>query len=416
MEALKWLAIAALSLAAAYFGHKLTGSWTGIAAAGVGVAMVLSMLVNGQWMMAGVSSLVGVYLVFTALGEGPSRVDKTAVQQQVVSAGAVQDATRALLALLGGTKGDSQAPKHDAVASAPPQNTQLVIPQPVAGADSGSTIKDCADCPQLVVVPAGHFFMGTDPKKTNPPESVDAREGPLHRVAVRSFAAGRYAVTKGEFAAFVRATGFRTEAETSGGCFAWAANRWESNRNLNWHALGFEQDDDHPVVCISWNDAQAYVRWLSQVSRHSYRLLSEAEREYVARAGSTTTFWWGDNLSTDRANYDHSAPDYRGSQKGTGRNATVPVRSFAPNAFGLYNVHGNVWEWVQDCQHDTYAGAPVDGSPWETKCHADKRVLRGGAWVGDPAGLRSASRNWFTPDFRFNASGFRVARSVGKPN
>lgn len=407
MEALKWLVIAALSLAGAYFGHKLTGNWTGAVAAGVGVALILSMLVNGQWLIAAVASLIGVYLVFTALGEGPRRADKAAVQTQAVPAGAVQDAKRALMGLLS---------KPDTVASAPRQDTPSPAPQPVARSDGGNTIKDCADCPQLVVVPAGQFIMGSDPKKSNPQETIDAREGPFHRVAVRSFAAGRDAVTRGEFAAFVHATQYKTEAETSGGCFAWVANRWESNHNFNWQQLGFAQGDDHPVVCISWNDAQAYVRWLSQVSRHSYRLLSEAEREYATRAGSTTTFWWGESLSTDHANYDHSAPDYRGSRHGIGRNATVPVNSFTANRFGLYNVHGNVWEWVQDCQHDTYAGAPANGSPWEAKCNADKRVLRGGAWVGDPAGLRSASRNWLTPDFRFNASGFRVARSVGKPN
>jgi len=407
MEALKWLAFAALALAGAYFGHRLTGDWTGAAAAGVGVALILSMLVNGQWTIAAVASLVGVYLVFTALGEGPRRADKAAVQAQAVPAGVVQDAKRALMGLL-------SKPGH--VASAPRQDAPSPAPQPVARSDDGNTIRDCADCPQLVVIPAGHFFMGSDPRKSKPQETIDAREGPLHRVAVRSFAAGRYAVTKAEFAAFVQATQYKTEAETSGGCFAWAVNRWESNRDFNWRAPGFAQGDDHPVVCISWNDAQAYVRWLSQVSHHSYRLLSEAEREYATRAGSTTTFWWGDSLSGDRANYDRTAADYRGSQRGEGPRATVPVNSFFANAFGLYNVHGNVWEWVQDCQHDTYAGAPADGSPWVAKCNSDKRVLRGGAWVGDPAGLRSASRNWFTPDFRFNASGLRVARSVGKQN
>ena len=405
MEAMKWLAIAVLSLTGAYFGHKLTGSWTGAAAAGVGVALILSMLVNGQWTIAGISFLVGVYLVFTALGEGPSRADKAAIETQGVPGGIVQDAKRALLGLL---------PKSDTVASAPHQDTQTNIPQPVARSDGGKPIKDCAECPQLVVIPAGHFLMGRDPKKSNPQETIDPREGPLHRVAVRSFAAGRYAVTKGEFAAFVRATQYKTEAETSGGCFAWAANRWESNHSFNWQQLGFAQGDDHPVVCISWNDAQAYVRWLSQVSHHSFRLLSEAEREYATRAGSTGTFWWGESLSAEHANFDRTAPDYRGSRRGEGPHATVPVNSFFANAFGLYNVHGNVWEWVQDCQHDSYAGAPADGSPWVAKCSADKRILRGGAWVGDPAGLRAASRNWFTPDFRFDASGFRVARNVSK--
>ena len=202
MEALKWLAIAALSLTAAYFGHRLTGDWTGAAAAGVGVAMVLGMLVNGQWTLAGVSSLVGVYLVFIAHGEGPRHADKAAIQKPVVPAVAGQEAKRTLWGLLGGAKGDAPSPKPDTTASAPQQGTPSNVPQPVAGNDGGNIVKDCAECPQLVVIPAGHFFMGSDPKKSLPQEAIDVREGPLHRVVVRSFAAGRYAVTKGEFAAF----------------------------------------------------------------------------------------------------------------------------------------------------------------------------------------------------------------------
>jgi formylglycine-generating enzyme required for sulfatase activity len=234
----------------------------------------------------------------------------------------------------------------------------------------------------------------------------------VHRVSVRSFAAGRYAVTKGEFAAFVRATQYKTEAETSGGCFAWSGEKWENHRSFNWREVGFAQTDDHPAVCVTWNDAQAYLQWLGQITHLPYRLLSEAEREYATRAGSSTTFWWGDSLSTDHANFDTTTPDYRGSRKGTWRHATVAVSSFDANPFGLFNVHGNVWEWVQDCQHDTYAGAPTDGGAWEGKCQVDKRVLRGGGWVGDAAGLRATSRGWFTPDYRFTAGGFRVAKSL----
>jgi formylglycine-generating enzyme required for sulfatase activity len=176
--------------------------------------------------------------------------------------------------------------------------------------------------------------------------------------------------------------------------------------------VGFAQADSHPVVCVSWNDAQAYIGWLNQTTGKTFRLLSESEREYVARAGTQTAFWWGDSITTAQANYGGTGKSYNGSPKGEYRQATVPVSSFAPNPFGLYNVHGNVWEWVEDCFHDTYGGAPADGSAWTTGCSNNARVLRGGSWNDNPAYLRSAIRSWGTPVSRDIDGGFRLARSL----
>jgi TonB family protein len=240
---------------------------------------------------------------------------------------------------------------------------------------------------------------------------LTARENPQHYVRVSSFAAGRYAVTKGEFAAFVRSSGYRTEAEQGDGCFMWTGKEWKKDAAYNWRNVGFAQGDDHPTVCVSWNDAQAYIQWLSRISGKSYRLLSEAEREYAARGGTQTAFWWGDSITTSQANYNGNV-SYNGSPKGQYRQATVPVNGFNANPYGLYNMHGNVWEWTQDCWHENYAGAPTDGSAWTTGCRGNYRVLRGGSWNGGPADLRSAYRFRYFPVSRSFNNGFRLARDL----
>ena len=278
---------------------------------------------------------------------------------------------------------------------------------------SGSVIKDCSECPEMVVVPAGGFMMGSSARMqvfANIPgvfaEST-AWEIPQRYVKVPSFAAGRYAVTKGEFAEFVRSSGYRTEAEQRLGC----GTEFKLDSNNNWRKVGFAQGDDHPVVCVNWNDAQAYIHWLNQVSGKNFRLLSEAEREYAARGGTQTAFWWGDSITTSQANYNGNY-SYNGSPKGQYRQATVPVNSFSANPFGLYNVHGNVLEWSQDCWHENYTGAPTDGSAWITGCSANDRVLRGGSWAHHPEDLRSALRNSVFPYFRDSRTGFRLARDL----
>ena len=222
-----------------------------------------------------------------------------------------------------------------------------------------------------------------------PDEDIrDDAEGPVHQVTIAEpFAVGVYEVTFGDWDACVR----------DGGC------------------NGYRPDDEgwgrgrRPVINVNWADAQAYVRWLSGETGQRYRLLSEAEWEYVTRAGTTVPFHFGKTIHSRQANYN-----YRGGGDGEYRWQTVPVGSFGSNAFGLYDVHGNVDEWVQDCWNEDYRGAPSDGRAWEGG-DCGQRVLRGGSWQDYPWGLRSASRSWSSVDERRSINGFRLARSLQPP-
>jgi formylglycine-generating enzyme required for sulfatase activity len=270
---------------------------------------------------------------------------------------------------------------------------------------SGNSFRDCPDCPELVVVPSGEFIMGA-------PENELQRsiaELPQHRVTIgKPFAAGKAAVTRDEFDAFVRDSGHNMD----GGCYIDTGSGLKEDSAKSYLKPGFAQTGSDPVVCVSWNDAQAYTAWLSKKTGQSYRLLSEAEREYVTRAGTTTPFWWGPSISPDQANYDGTADAYRGGgNKGEFRRKTVPVMSFQPNPWGLYQVHGNVWEWVEDCWQEFYGGAPDDGSAW-TSGDSSRRVLRGGSWSTGPGSLRAASRLGRYAGVRFISFGFRVARTI----
>jgi formylglycine-generating enzyme required for sulfatase activity len=257
------------------------------------------------------------------------------------------------------------------------------------------TFRECEQCPDMVVAPAGSFTMGS-------PASEPFRqphEGPQHRVTFsRQFAAGKFAVTVDQFAAFVQETGYDTGSK----CYTYDGGNWGIRSGRSWRNPGFVQSGSHPVVCISWDDAKAYVTWVSRKTGKTYRLLSEAEREYVARAGTTTTFWWGSTISTSQANYNGV------------RKQTMPVESFQPNPWGLYQVHGNVWEWVEDCYKDSYVGAPTDGSV-STAFDCSQRVHRGGSWYNHPRYLRSADRYWRTTNYRDYLLGFRVARTLLAP-
>lgn len=279
----------------------------------------------------------------------------------------------------------------------------------------GAVFRDCAGCPEMVVVPAGSFLMGS-------PESEPGRhpdEGPQHQVSVRAFAIGRSHVTRGQFGAFVRTTNH----QTSGGCYVTPTNRdppWELNPRRNWQSPGFAQTDQHPAVCISWDDAQAYVRWLSQRTGRAYRLPSEAEYEYAARAGTTAARFWGD--APERACAYANVADLTAAQAlnlartphhihlcRDGYVYTAPVARFRANRFGLHDMLGNAWQWVEDCHHDNYVGAPGDGSVW-TAGPCEGRVARGGSWRYPPRNVRAGSRLWDS-GFRYSISGFRVART-----
>jgi formylglycine-generating enzyme required for sulfatase activity len=165
-----------------------------------------------------------------------------------------------------------------------------------------------------------------------------------------------------------------------------------------------------PVINVSWNDANAYVSWLSKVTGKKYRLLSEAEREYVTRAGATSPFWWGDSISPEQANYNGNFA-FSGGVKGQNRKATVPVDQFEANPWKVQQVHGNVWDWVADCWSENYEGVPADGSAITSE-NCMLRVIRGGSWINSPNYLRAASRVKYKPSTRAREIGFRVARSL----
>lgn len=254
--------------------------------------------------------------------------------------------------------------------------------------------------PDLVLIPTGRFQMGSpehERKKAMEAGSLQSwvdRETPQHWVGIEQpIALGRYPVTVGEWRRFAEATG------------------WQPHEEFNWDAPGFSQDEGHPVVGVSWNDAQAYVAWLGEMTGQKYRLPSEAEWEYACRAGTKTAFSFGDTINTELANYDgnHS---YDGSPPGEYRRGTTPVGQFPPNPWGLYDMHGNVWEWVQDPVHDNYNGAPNTGVAWEDGGDPGRRILRGGSWLYSPRYLRSALRNGFSAGRSNGIVGFRVARNL----
>jgi formylglycine-generating enzyme required for sulfatase activity/uncharacterized caspase-like protein len=271
------------------------------------------------------------------------------------------------------------------------------------GAGKTERFKDCPTCPEMVVVPAGHFTMGSP---TGEKERSDA-EGPRHEVTIgKTFAVGRFAITRGEFATFVR----ETRHVISDMCAIWEGGKQVERSGKSFRDPGFTQDDRHPVVCVNWDDAKAYAAWLSQKTGRTYRLLSEAELEYVTRAGTTTPFWWGSSIRTAQANYNGNYT-YGGGRKGEFRQHTVPVDSFEANPWGLYNVHGNVWGWTADCWNANYQGAPADGSAW-TSGECSRRVVRSGSGFNAPRFVRSAFRVRSTTDRRSMDFGFRLARTL----
>ena len=246
--------------------------------------------------------------------------------------------------------------------------------------------KECDNCPEMVVVPSGSFTMGSPAGET----ARSSDEGPLHLVKFgQQFAVGRFAVTFDEWDACV----------ADGGCNGYRPAD---------HGWGRGQQ---PLINVSWDDAKTYLTWLSQKTGKTYRLLSEAEREYVTRAGTSGPFWWGSAISTDQANYFGGF----GNRPTSFREKPIPGNSFTPNPWGLYQLHGNVWDWVEDCYHDGYMGAPSDGSAWLTDGNCVSRVLRGGSWAENPEVLRAAVRKRLLANFRHYDGGFRVARTLLAP-
>ena len=229
--------------------------------------------------------------------------------------------------------------------------------------------------PEMVVIPGGRFRMGCVSGR-----GCNDDERPVHEVRVESFEISKYEVTFEEYDRFTNATG-RERADDEG----WGRGR-------------------RPVINVSWRDAVAYVKWLSARTGKRYRLPTEAEWEYAARAGTETAYSWGNEIGRNRANC-------RGCGSQWDFEKTAPVGSFSPNAWGLHDMHGNVWERVQDCWNDSYQGAPTNGSAWE-RGDCSLRVLRGGSWVYPPRSLRAATRSWNYSGERNYYYGFRVARTL----
>ncbi|UOG91464.1 MAG: formylglycine-generating enzyme family protein [Candidatus Thiothrix sulfatifontis] len=256
--------------------------------------------------------------------------------------------------------------------------------------------------PHVVKIPGGTFEMGCVENK-----DCEDREKPVHTVTVPAFEMGTYEVTVGQFRAFVEATGDQTTAEQQGSCWSYDGKDLKDVQGNSWRKTGYTQTEDSPVTCVSWQDAQAYLKWLSEQTKQAWRLPSEAEWEYATRAGTKTAYSWGDQppvCDTQAAN---------GAQfTNCKENSPINVGSFKPNPFGLYDVHGNVWEWAEDCWESDYKDAPVDGSARQG-CDANaSRVLRGGSWFTTPRRLRSAYRYTNSPGARYLNVGFRAARTI----
>jgi formylglycine-generating enzyme required for sulfatase activity len=269
--------------------------------------------------------------------------------------------------------------------------------------------QECDDCPVMVGIPAGSFTMGSPPEEAGRFDT----EGPTHKVSVKAFALGKFNVTSKEFLTFLKESGYQPAP-----CNPILRLMWRSPGGGIAYAPYDAEPPRRPAVCLDWKDARAYVAWLNARARMAhpelaarsgpYRLPSESEWEYAARAGTTTARWWGDAIGAGNANCNGfgSKFDYR---------LLADADSFAPNPFGLYGMLGNAWQWTEDCWHESYSGAPSDGSAWMTD-GCTKHVLRGGSWDNVPIFIRSATRSGSGPDggeFDYSSlAGFRVARDL----
>lgn len=274
----------------------------------------------------------------------------------------------------------------------------------------------------MMALPGGRFVQGSPADESG--RSDD--EGPLREVSIGPFALGKYEVTRGEYRKFVEATGYRTDAErnvavhgqgdaegcfthSGGATFGWAAG-------TDWRDAGMAQDDRHPVACVSWNDAQAYVEWLRRETGQAYRLPSESEFEYANRAGTVTPWPWGTDPDGGCGHANYADADLKSrfdnfvtASCSDGHVFTAPAGSYPANGFGLYDMAGNVVEWTQDCWNAGYEGAPDDGKAWESGDCA-LRVMRGGSWGFGSQALRAAARFKPAAAGRGGRAGFRVAR------
>lgn len=303
----------------------------------------------------------------------------------------VRIATLAIIGALACTRGPGSARTQDTAVA----GTATLKP---------GTFADCEDhtvCPVMTTLPAGTFVMGSPASEVGRFDDENQKT-----VSVPGFAIGTYLVTGGQWRAFATAT--KRVTDTTAAC------AYALRPNATWENPGFPQTDDHPVVCITWPEAHEYLQWLSTRTGHPYRLLTDEEWEYAARAGTTTAYPWGDVASHERANYGKDSccsPDTLGRDRWM---FTSPVGSFPPNAFGLYDMHGNVFEWIETCA-DAFEKLPL---PKGAKgCRY--RYARGGVFGDRPALVRSAAKNFAPPpgeltieNYRSSGFGLRVARDL----
>lgn len=282
------------------------------------------------------------------------------------------------------------------------------------GPPAGNVFRDCPDCPDLVVVPPGRFRMGADGGEEGRPE------GPVRDVRIPSaFAVAVTEVTQEQFAAFVVATG-RT---MPGGCRVWDGREWQYPADADWTNPGYGRVPfaDEPVTCVRWLDARDYAAWLAERTGQPYRLLSEAEWEYIARAGTAGEFPWPANDQAapcgagnvyDAAGARENGFDWEPFACDDGYGQASPAGSFAANAFGLKDVPGNVWEWTADCYVAPYPPGPADGSPVTVTGDCPLRTVRGGSWISRPGRQRVTFRGRDPEDALFSFFGIRVARDL----
>ena len=271
-------------------------------------------------------------------------------------------------------------------ATLPEELTPSIFLEPESGVPFYDHLANGSDGPAMVVIPAGSFIMGSPEEE---PGRWD-REGPQRTVFIKApFAIGKYAVTFEDYDRYAYAVGVQAPSDRG-----WGRGR-------------------RPVISVSYKDAEGYCRWLSEQTGADYRLPSEAEWQYACRAGSTTPFWWGEIITPDQANYDCREIYEGGGQKGSFLNKTEVVEAFSPNPWGLYQVHGNVWEWCSDAWNDNYKQAPDDSSSWMTG-NISRAVVCGGSWNRPPKSLRSASRIWLDRNKTSLYAGFRIVRDLSR--
>ncbi|MGE4299449.1 MAG: formylglycine-generating enzyme family protein [Desulfovibrionaceae bacterium] len=291
------------------------------------------------------------------------------------------------------------------------------IPTAPGASTPGAAWREPATGMDFIWVPAGCFQMGSPDTEAH----RDPDEGPLHEVCVDGFWMGKNEVTVGQFRAFVDATGYRTDADQQGKAWIFDESTewtWKEVDGKSWRDVGFAQDDRHPVVNVSWNDAKAFVRWVSGKGGGSFRLPTEAEWEYAARAGTTTMFYWGSEAKAcSYANVADLTAFPSGSKRKWGGSfactdkywGTAPVGSYRANAFGLHDMLGNVWEWCADWYGKEYYASSPRNKP-TGPASGSYRVFRGGSWSSGPSFARAANRYWFAPYSRCSYLGLRLIR------